>query len=210
MKETKETSRPKAPPAPVLPKKPREQRRDAKLAPLNRDQRYQVVKWMDDEKIIACRRHIEEEFKITVSRSSIYAAVRIWRRHFHFEEILRKAQELTDAEVRQRGDMTIEEIEEATDRNFIILASDKKDPKLYRELRYMRMAAQTTESQVRVAEAKIKQGAKKLKQGDKALKLAERRVVVLETKGEETKEEPPRDNLTADERSRRVRAILGL
>ncbi len=201
---------PQVPAAPDAPGKPREMRCDAKLHKLNETERDEVLQCFDQEGWEKCAQRIDEKYKISISRSSIYAAVRRWRAKSLYREYYELARAHAEAEAKEKGNWSLAQIEEATDRRFIVLASKKEDPKLYRELRYLRIADQTAKSRARVAEAKVEQGARKLQQGDKALELAERRVILLEKKIEEVKEVTANDNLSIDERSRRVREILGL
>jgi hypothetical protein len=193
---------------PRAPGKPRQMRCDAKLANTSEAQRQEIMKWLKEQGGEDCVQRIHDELGITISRASVYVAVRRWRAKAIYDEYYGESRAQVEAEASEKGGMTIEEIEEAADRKFIARASQKNDPKLYKELRYLRIADQSAKSNARIAEAKLQQGTKKLKQKDEALKLAERKVVLLEKKIEEAKTATENKTVSAEERARRVREIL--
>ena len=72
-------------------------------------------------------------------------------------------------------------MEEAFDRHMISLAAVAEDPALYKELRYLRIADQTSKSNARIAE-------EKLKRKDAEIALAVRRMNLLEENAAKAKQ----------------------
>jgi len=183
-------------------------RRDAKLLNVPEETRLRVQQWHKEEGMPACLRHIKEELGITISESAAYDTFGKWRTREVFASYYERARETVENEANVK-DLTPEQVEEAVDRNFIMLAVDDKNVEMYMQLRKLRIADQRAKRQNRVAETKLKQGAKALKQKDKALQLAERRVTLLGQKIEEAKKATQSETLSAEERAQRVREILG-
>lgn len=160
--------------------RPRKIRRDAKLKELPVPQRVLIAGWLKEDGWQSCLQRMRSELQLSAGKSALYEALAYWETEAEFDAFEAMARAQAELESRGRGGMTADEMQEATDRNFIAIAAARKDTKLYTDLRYMRIADQSVKSQGRIAEAKLKQGAAKIAQKDRDLSLAERRVRLLE------------------------------
>lgn len=183
-------------------------RKSAKILNLPEEKRALINRWFNDEGADACLKRLKEEMDITISRSCLYDTHAKWRTDALYDSFHATALAVAEREAKEKG-FTPEQMEEAVDRNFIMLAANSENVELYLQLRRLRVADQKAKRQNDLAEAKLKQGAKALEQKDKALELSERRVALLAQKIEEAKQVTQSETLSAEERAQRVREILG-
>jgi len=159
----------------------RKTRRDAKLEALSEAQRAQVESWLAEDGAQCCLQRISAELGLTVSQTTLYETLARWRaaRRFSQLELIARAQ--AEQEAASRGGLSVAQMEEAFDRHMISLAAVAEDPALYKELRYLRIADQTSKSNARIAE-------EKLKRKDAEIALAVRRMNLLEENAAKAKQ----------------------
>jgi hypothetical protein len=190
-------------------KKPRRIRSDSRLGHLPEEQRKQVLHWFANCGWESCLVRVRTELGISTNRDSLYTAIKRWETEAQANAWLATARAQVQMESDAAGGMSVEEMEEAVDRHFIVLASQKADTDEYKDLRYMQIAARTARSNARIAQAKLAQGERKLAQKDADLRLAERRVVLLEAKLSEMKSTVEDPTLTDEQRRQRIAEIYG-
>jgi len=189
---------------------PRKIRRDDRLKGLPDAQRAQVIDWFAQDGVDSCLQRITSELGITTSQTSLYEALAYWRAQARFSKFQSLAMAQADLESEARGGMSADQMQEAVDRNFIMLAAETEDTELYKELRLLRIRDQESKSTGRIAEAKLKQGAAKIAQKDRDLSLAERRVAVLEKKISDAQKTLSDPSLSMPEREARMKEMFGI
>lgn len=188
---------------------PRKIRSDAKLGNLPEPERKQVLHWFAQCGWESCLVRVRTELHIETNRDSLYKAIKRWENEETNNHYLAIAKAQVEQEAEALGGMSLEQVEEAVDRHYLILASQRGNVKEYQDLRYMQIAARTARKNAQIAEAKLKQGEKKLAQKDADLQLAERRVRILEAKLEEIGKTASNPELSAEERAQRIAEIYG-
>jgi hypothetical protein len=188
---------------------PRKVRRDDKLNGLPEAQRGAVADWLSEDGWESCLQRLRSELGIETNKTSLYEALARWRTEARFTRFHSLAMAQAQLEAEAKGGMTAEQLEEAVDRNFLMMAAEAEDTTLYKELRYLRVADQSAKSNARIAEAKLRQGDKKIAQKTEELKLATRRVELLEAKAREALETVNNSKLSATEQAARIREIFG-
>lgn len=183
---------------------PKKIRRDAKLKGLPEEQRKLVVDWESQDGVDLCLARMRSELGIEVGKTALYEALTFWRSEARFSAFHHVAQSQAEVEAAARGGMSPEEMEAAVDRNFLGLATELQDTKLYLDVRSLRIRDAESKGKRLLEEAKLAQGAAKIAQAGQALQLAERRVGLLEANAREAKEkltavvEKARGGLTAE------------
>lgn len=187
---------------------PRKIRRDAKLKALGHEQRKQVAEWCEQAGWQVCLQRIALQLGIQTTRSKLYEALAFWRTEEQFASFRALARAQAELEAAEKGGLSPEQMEEAVDRHFLGLATLKQDPKLYQDIRYLRVADQSAKANARIAEAKLKQGDAKIAQKNADLALAERRVALLEAKARQALETVEDGKLSDAEKAARIREIF--
>lgn len=207
-----------------MKKGPRKIRRDStlKLPPeeggLTQTQRDMVAGWLAEDGEESCRQRLFSELHIAspldpakpISAATLYDALAYWRagKRFNKFESLARAQAQHEAEA--KGGMSAEEMDEAVDRNFIMLAAETEDTLLYKELRMLRITDQSAKTKGRHDQIKLEQKARQLAQKDQEITLGERRVKLLEEKEAKTREALGDGTLSLEERQSRIKEIFGV
>lgn len=155
--------------------KPRKVRRDSKLKNLPPETARQIAGWLAEDGAPSCLQRMRAELGISSNQTSLYEAIAFWEVREEYTAFEKLAIGQAENEAHSRGGMTADEMQEAVDRNFIMLAAKSKDTDLYKELRYLRIADQSAKSQGRIAELKLKQAEVKLTQKDRDWQLAEKK-----------------------------------
>ena len=185
-------------------KPPRKVRRDARLYELPEFQRRDVAAWLKEQGIEGCCGQIEGHFGIKASRAAVYRALAYWRREERFGSLAAAAQAQLDleADLGEEDGISAEELQEAVDRSCIAraleIAEETGDFTLYKELRYLSIAALNARTQAKLAEAKIRHDEAKLKQRDREIDLQTKKLALART-AKKAKAETEPDGLISDE-----------
>ncbi len=141
----------------------RKVRRDAKLklpedeGGLSVAQRARVEGWLAEDGAQSCLQRLSSEMGITVSQATLYESLAFWRAEKRFSSFSRLATAQAELEAEARGGMSADAMQEAVDRNFIMLAAETEDTELYKELRMLRIADQSAKTKGRHDQLKIEQ-----------------------------------------------------
>ena len=198
----KKVTPPNVPPK-IKIKPPRKVRRDARLYELPEFQRRDVAAWLKNQGIEECCAQIEGHFGIKASHAAVYRAMAFWRREERFNSLAAAAQAQLDleADLAEEDGLSAEELQEAVDRSCIAraleIAEETGDFTLYKELRYLSIAALNARTQARLAEAKIRHDEAKLKQRDREIDLQGKKLALAKTA--KTKESKTASGLQSDE-----------
>lgn len=151
--------------------KPRKVRRDSKLKNLPAEQRELIANWLAEDGVESCLQSMRAQLGISSNRDSLYTALAFWRAEKRFGTFQTLAQAQAEMESAAKGGMTADQMQEAVDRNFIMLAAGAEDVKTYQELRYLRIADQTAKSNGKIAMKKLDQKDRSLAQKDEEIRL---------------------------------------
>jgi len=153
--------------------KPRKVRRDSRLKALPVEQRALIAGWLAEDGAPSCLQRMLSELGIKSNQTSLYEAIAYWEVQEKFSTVQAKAIALAQNEADTKGKMSVEEMEEAIDRHFILQAAEAKDSDLYTKLRTLRIQDQAAKSGGRIAMEKLRHSQRKLEQKDRDFKLLE-------------------------------------
>jgi hypothetical protein len=156
---------------------PRRIRADAKLRDLSEDQRKQVLHWFAQCGWASCLVRVRTELGIETNRDSLYKAIKRWENEEANSVYLSIARSQAEMEAESKGGMTLEEIEEAVDRNFIVLASQTKDLKEYKDLRYLQVTARSARQRAQLEKVKLDLKKLQIEQKDRDFALQREKFV---------------------------------
>lgn len=132
-------------------------RRDAKLKDLPEPQRALIAGWVKEDGWQSCLQRLSAELGISAGRTALYEALAFWESEAEFNGYEATARAMASLEAQKAGGMSLEKMEEATDRYFVMIAAQKKDADLYKELRFLRIADQSAKTRARQKDAEMEQ-----------------------------------------------------
>lgn len=189
---------------------PRKLRRDAALSGLSPEQRARIASWLEEDGWQSCCQRIKAEMGIEIGKTALYRSLARWATEEQFDAFQFLAIGQAEAEADRVGGMSVAEMEEAIDRHFLTLAAQKRDPELYKDVRYMQIAQRSAKANAEIAQAKLQQGERKLRQKDQDLAMAERKLAMLEAKEKAGKETLQSTELSEAEQIAKMKEIFGV
>lgn len=153
-------------------------RRDAKLKDLPEHYRVQIAGWLKEDGWQSCLQRIASELQIQAGKTALYEALAYWESEEEFNgyEAIARAQAELEARAKSGG-MTPQQMEEAVDRNFVMIAAQKRDSELYEKLRYLRIRDQESKGNAKINQVKLDQKDKQIAQKDQEIWMAREKLL---------------------------------